>query len=64
MPDNDETSEPQSDARISRFIMKLGNIDDREDRSAEALIVIAIELMQLNAHMQALHGAVSRITDR
>jgi hypothetical protein len=44
--------------------MKISNIDDREDRSAEALIVIAVELMQLNAHMQALPKAVSRVSDR
>jgi hypothetical protein len=63
MPSYQDSHWAQTEGRVARFIEKLGKMR-AEDRSAEVMVEIAIQLMWLNAHFQELHTIVHRITDR
>jgi hypothetical protein len=62
MPDYEHSHWAVTERRVADFIIKFGKIS-AEDRSAEAMAEIAIQLMWVNAHLQELHTVVHRIAD-
>ena len=62
MPGYEDTHWAETERSVADFIKKFGKIP-AEDRSAEAMVEIAIQLMWINAHLQELHTVVHRIAD-
>jgi hypothetical protein len=50
MPGYEDTHWAETERSVADFIKKLGKIP-AEDRSAEAMVEIAIQLMWINAHL-------------
>jgi hypothetical protein len=51
MPGYEDTHWAETERSVADFIKKFGKIP-AEDRSAEAMVEIAIQLMWVNAHLQ------------
>ena len=62
MPGYEDTHWAETERSAADFTKKFGKIP-AEDRSAEAMAEIAIQLMWVNAHLQELHTVARRIAD-
>ncbi len=63
MTSHEQTHWEEAENRIATMIKKFGDIPSRDDRTTEALIEIAIQLVWMNAHLSELHSAVHRLAD-
>ena len=63
MPSYEDTHWAETERSVADFIIKKFGKIPAEDRSAEAMVEIAIQLMWINAHLQELHTVVHRIAD-
>jgi hypothetical protein len=63
MPDYESSHWAETERSVADFVKKFDKIP-AEDRSAEAMAEIAIQLMWVNAHLQELHTVVHRIAER
>ena len=63
MPGYESTHWAETERSVADFVKKFSKIP-AEDRSAEAMAEIAIQLMWVNAHLQELHTVVHRLAER